>query len=287
MRIDREKLGFFMLAAASLVGVVILVAALNGFAFASPYQLAEAGSEGGRNAPVSDEMMRLIVFLVWVLLPLFAVMLILAARRRRRMLLFLLVIVAVAYLISTSNSGELLLTEAPLGTITPEVLQSEAFTPQPTLQALPPVEDVGVTPALVWLLSLGLGGILLGLVVVAWLFWRALRRPPSTLQAIVASAETALQALEQGEDVQGAVLRCYRTMLAAAVEAKGVERPEYLTPAEFIQRLVQAGLPRGPVERLTHLFEAVRFSAQPSTAAMEAEAVLCLQNVVAATKGEA
>jgi hypothetical protein len=101
---------------------------------------------------------------------------------------------------------------------------------------------------------------------------------------MVASAETALRALEQGEEVQGTILRCYREMLSAAYEVKGVERPDYLTPAEFIQRLVKAGLPPQPVERLTHLFETVRYSAQPATKTMEAEAAACLQAVIAGTK---
>lgn len=286
MRIDREKLAIFLIAAASLAGIVILAAALDGFTFASPYQLLKSGSGEVVDPSIREELMRLLVFLVVALLPLVTVMLILASRRRRRLLFLLVLGALLLFVISLSHPVELPPEEKMIVTLTPEVLHAALLTPQPTPAQLIVPDEVGVTPTLVWLLSLGLAGVLVGLAVLVWLAWRVFRRQASPLQAIVASAEMALQALEQGEDVQGTVLRCYQTMLAAAVQAKGVERPDYLTPAEFVQRLVQSGLPRGPVERLTHLFETVRYSPLPSTAAMEAEAVICLQDVVAVAKGD-
>lgn len=287
MRMDREKLRFILLAAASLAGILLLAAALDGFSFASPFQLAETESAGGVDPSVRDLLMRLALLLIFAMLPMVTILLILVSRRRLRILFFLLLVLLFAYLIAISDTGELPTTEEALSTITPEVLQSESITPQPTLATLPLPAEVGVTPTLVWLLSLGLAAALGGVIVLGWLVWRGFRRRASPLQEIVASAENALQALEQGEDVQTTVLGCYRSMLAAAERSKGLERPDYLTPAEFVQRLVHAGLPRTPVERLTRLFESVRYSPQPATPVMETEAVLCLRDVIAAAKEEA
>ena len=176
MRMDREKLGFILLAVASLAGIVILAAALDGFAFASPFQLLDPGRAQGASSDARDAFMRLAVFLIFALLPLVAVLLILVSHHRRRMLLFLLLLLLMAYLISTSNSGDLPMTEVALVTITAEALQSASITPQPTPESLPAAEEVGVTPALVWLLSLGLAGLLAALAVLAWLVWRGFRR---------------------------------------------------------------------------------------------------------------
>jgi hypothetical protein len=281
---DREKVGFVLIALASLVGIVILAAALDGFSFLAPYSLEETGSQVLGLAH-QDELMRLVLIVLAVLLPLVTILLMLASRHRRWLLVFLLAAALAVYLITRSSSGDQPLVMEPLGTITPEALLYQETTPQPTLAPAPAVEDVQVTPGLVWLISLGLGGLLVGVVALIWLAWRAYHRgQASPLQAMVASAETALRALEQGEEVQETILRCYQGMLSAALEVKGVEKPDYLTPAEFIQRLVKAGLPPQPVERLTHLFETVRYSAQPATAGMESEAAACLQAVIAGTK---
>jgi hypothetical protein len=135
------------------------------------------------------------------------------------------------------------------------------------------------------LLSLSLAGLILVGGSILFLVLRISRsRGPTQLEQIVASAEAALQDLEEGEDARGAIMRCYLAMLSAASE-RGVDRPRYLTPGEFVQRLVQVGLPAGAVERLTRLFEEVRYSPQPPTPRMEAEAVDCLQQVVQVARG--
>ena len=175
--------------------------------------------------------------------------------------------------------------EAVSGSVVETLPPEEQGTPQPTRLPPPDPGAPRVTPALVWLVSLGLAGLVLvagAILVLALRFSRS--RTPSQLELIADSAVTALQDLERGEDVRGAIMRCYLAMLSAASE-RGVDRPGYLTPAEFVQRLVQVGLPPEAVERLTRLFEAVRYSAQPPTPGMEAEAVDCLQLVVQAARG--
>jgi hypothetical protein len=53
-----------------------------------------------------------------------------------------------------------------------------------------------------------------------------------------------------------------------------------MTPSEFAARLEQAGLPAEPVQRLTRLFEKVRYGGLRSTPTEAEEAVACLRDIL-------
>jgi hypothetical protein len=298
MQNRRDKQGIALLAAFSLAGIVLLAAALGSFSFASPYQLLSENCSTSTSSRLLSEnctnpsavmssaaMLRIFVALLLVLVPLIAYLLVTAPHYRRWLLLIFALLFLIVYAIIASHPASLLPEEVASVGGTVGSVQAEVGTPQPTLAPSLALGTAQVTPGLVWLLSLGLAGLVLTLAAAVYMSVSAYRtRMASPLEIIAATAETALQALEQGSYVRGVILRCYSAMLAAASEL-GVDRPGQLTPAEFIQRLVHAGLPPGAVERLTHLFEAVRYSPQPPTAVMEAEAVDCLQVVVQAAKG--
>ena len=273
-----------MLAAAGLVGILLLAAALGNLTFAAPYELLRENPSGARGGTSFSAMLRLFVFLFLVIAPLLVFLMVRAPQYRRWMLAFLLLMFLVIYAIVTARPAPPPPVETAVGGGTVEAVSVDAGTPMPTYAPAPEPGDPRVTPAMVWLLSLGLATIILVLAAILYLSLRNARATTATpLEAIAASAETALQALEQGEDVRDTILRCYSSMLAAASQ-QGVERPGYVTPAEFIQRLVVAGLPAHPVERLTRLFETVRYSPQPPTALMETEATDCLQVVLQAAR---
>ena len=285
MRNRREKYQAVILAAAGLLGIVLLAAALGSFTFATPYQLlSEEHTDASGLISYTVILRMAVIFLL--LVPLLILLVVRSAKYRRWMLVFLLIIFGVVYAIVAARPVELPPEpEAVSGSAVETLPPEEQGTPQPTRLPPPDPGAPRVTPALVWLVSLGLAGLVLvagAILVLALRFSRS--RTPSQLELIADSAETALQDLERGEDVRGAIMRCYLAMLSAASE-RGVDRPGYLTPAEFVQRLVQVGLPPEAVERLTRLFEAVRYSAQPPTPGMEAEAVDCLQLVVQAARG--
>jgi hypothetical protein len=281
----REKLRVVCLASAGLLGVVLLAAALGSFTFATPYQLLNENNTE-INGPVSyTGLLRLFMVALILLIPLLGYLLVRAAQHRRWVLLGILALLTLVFVIISSQPLPRRLEQDAGVSETAEAPQPVSSTPQPALLPPPDPGAAEVTPALVWLLSLGLAALILIGAGAVYLIMRSYRtRPASPLEIIAASAQTALQAIEQDADVHDAILRCYASMLAAARQ-QGLDRPTHLTPAEFIQRLVQAGLPSGPVERLTHLFEAVRYSSQPPTPKMEAEAVDCLQVVVQAARG--
>lgn len=138
----------------------------------------------------------------------------------------------------------------------------------------------GTSPEwLVWALSaLTAGIIVLG---TRWLWMglsrlRARRNTPEP-EEYIEVARAAMTSIQEGEAAQQAVLRCYQQMLSLAARQRGLVRPEHMTPSEFRQTLEMAGLPGRYVQRLTSLFERVRYGAHTSDPKMETEALHCLQ----------
>lgn len=62
-------------------------------------------------------------------------------------------------------------------------------------------------------------------------------------------------------------------------ERRGIARDLEMTPHEFAQRLVLAGLPANPVRELTRLFERVRYSPHTADEREVAAAVACLEEI--------
>jgi hypothetical protein len=61
---------------------------------------------------------------------------------------------------------------------------------------------------------------------------------------------------------------------------RGLYREYAMTPAEFAVRLQSAGLPPEPVNRLTRLFESVRYGARISAQRDVDEAIACLTSIL-------
>jgi hypothetical protein len=282
----REKFRVLCLASAGLLGIVLLAAALGSFTFTTPYQLLSENSTGSSGPIPYTALLRMFFVVLILVIPLLGYLLVRVAQHRRWVLLLLLALFALAYVIVVARPIPRQLEQNAGISETSEAQQPVSITPQPALSSPPDIGAAELTPTLVWLLSLGLAALILVGAGGVYLIMRSYRtRPVSPLESIATSAETALQAIEQDGDMHAAVLRCYASMLAASRQ-QGLDRPIHLTPAEFIQRLVQVGLPPGPVERLTHLFEAVRYSPHAPTPEMEAEAVDCLQVMVQAARGQ-
>ena len=93
-------------------------------------------------------------------------------------------------------------------------------------------------------------------------------------------AQEAIEDLQSGKDwsrtVEGAYLRMVETVQAR----RGLHRSRHITPTEFSAILVQVGLPVVAVQRLTLLFEHVRYGGKRSTRKDIDEAVNCLTEIV-------
>jgi hypothetical protein len=63
---------------------------------------------------------------------------------------------------------------------------------------------------------------------------------------------------------------------------RGLLRPDAATPREFAERLEHAGLPAEAVNRLTRLFESVRYGTRKSDESDINEATACLASILQA-----
>ena len=95
------------------------------------------------------------------------------------------------------------------------------------------------------------------------------------------TARKALGRIQAGADLRDVILRCYHEMIRAVSEKRHLDRPESATPSEFSRSLEAAGLPVEQVQRLTRLFELVRYGAKHLGRSDEAEAVACLNAIIA------
>jgi hypothetical protein len=116
---------------------------------------------------------------------------------------------------------------------------------------------------------------------VIWWAWRRMRQNEKpTLTAVSRDAEAALADLRAGANLQDTIMRCYYDMNRSLAQTLGLRRSEGMTPREFEEVMAQEGLPQDEVQRLTRLFEKVRYGAQATDAGDQAEAIACLEAIV-------
>ncbi len=103
-----------------------------------------------------------------------------------------------------------------------------------------------------------------------------------SLKAIANIAQTSLQDLAAGRNWGDVIIECYARMNEAVSLRRGLRRPGGATPREFADSLRQAGLPVDAVDRLTGLFESVRYGSHPSSEADIRAATDCLHAILQA-----
>jgi hypothetical protein len=131
-----------------------------------------------------------------------------------------------------------------------------------------------------YLLGMGL------LVVGSWMIWRWLKERPGGEDMQIpemqipnvgqVAAQAALE-LERGADLSDVVLRCYRDM--CNILRRKVALREEMTAREFAHHLQEAGVRGEEVDRLTALFEKVRYGRDAASPEERAEAIALLQEV--------
>ena len=148
----------------------------------------------------------------------------------------------------------------------------------------PPVfQPPHVTPWLTFLISFAVLCAVLLALWAAYRWWmRSSSRGFSDLDALGAIAQSSLDELASGRDWSDVIIRSYARMSDAVSARRGLQRPRAATPREFAERLEQAGLPVHAVERLTRLFESVRYGARASSQSDVNEAVACLNSILQA-----
>lgn len=111
--------------------------------------------------------------------------------------------------------------------------------------------------------------------------------PPSPLADLAGDAQQAIDALNAGDALEETIQRCYRNMCDVVQRERRIQRAAAVTPHEFEESLVQAGLPRAAVNTITTLFERIRYGNRPAGDAEQAAAIESLTAIVAACSADA
>ena len=146
-----------------------------------------------------------------------------------------------------------------------------------------PFQPPQMPPWMIYLTSL-LAVLFLALVIL--LIYRRWFRPAGgpvyPLKAIADIAQTSLRDLAAGRSWGDVIVECYVSMSDAVSARRGLLRPDSTTPREFAARLTHAGLPADAVNRLTGLFESVRYGSHRSSEADIRAATDCLNAILRA-----
>lgn len=100
------------------------------------------------------------------------------------------------------------------------------------------------------------------------------------LDEIAHIARSSLQDLNAGRDTSDVIVNCYLRMSDVVADKRKLQREIAMTPHEFATRLERAGLPGDAVQRLTRLFEMVRYGDRKSAPRDVSEAVNCLNTIL-------
>ena len=163
----------------------------------------------------------------------------------------------------------------------PENIPGQPPPGQESSQAAPIFHPPLVTPWMTYLISVG---ILLGLLILAWIVTRWQLRSRThrygSLKTIANIAQTSLDDLASGRDWGDIIIQSYARMSEVVSARRGLQRPDAATPREFAERLEHAGLPAEAVNRLTILFESVRYGTRKSDESDINEATACLASIL-------
>ncbi len=168
----------------------------------------------------------------------------------------------------------------------PTVPAHHAPTPPPIATPRQPVHVTipTETPSHWWTLLIALGGAILvvGAGIAAW-WWLKVRRerstaPESILEQLGEQADIAVSRLRDGDDPRTVVMRCYQQMCDIMNKYGHVSNPEYFTPREFARQLHARGMSTEYADRLTAIFEQVRYGHRYGPEFAH-EAVTCLNAI--------
>ena len=164
-------------------------------------------------------------------------------------------------------------------------LLPSANPPGASSSELPPILtiDTGLPPPQ-WLIF-GVSLVLAGLIVGGIWFIRRRRDASDLSLALASETRQALDRLRAGADREDTILRCYSEMARLLDRRRGVKRKATMTAREFESHLTREGVPAAPLQRLTRLFELVRYGHKNLGAGEKSEAESCLTEINQALGG--
>jgi hypothetical protein len=221
-----------------------------------------------------------------ILLPVYIVIGLLSKSGRRKLLMDILKILVVFLLLMwmSEAGGQLTQADEQLDIQIGDMDFAASFedgTPFPEFEANP-------QPWMLPLIILGAAG-LVALIAYFSLKFFAKRRAAdgASLREFANKAQAALDDIEGGIiDFDDVIIRCYAEMSQTLLAEKGIQREQSMTTHEFGQELLAKGFPRLPVQRLTQLFEQVRYGRQQPGESAKMIATESLREIIYFCKGQ-
>lgn len=279
----------FLILILVLAGVVFLAAGLPdmdfglGQLFRLPEQAERAAEEvlGKGPEPNRNLLLELLIVLMLVSYPIFVIWGLLNKRMRKRVLRDLGLMVLIVAL------GLLAYREREEEYLRPLAAPASDFAVEGDPSGRTVIEAIFDPTSPDWIpTSLLVAGGLLVAALAAVLVWRRLAPgggappPEDARQELLDEANQAVQALDDGEELEDVILRTYYRMERILARERNLDRPHAMTPSEFADKLTRAGLPPGAVADLTRLFELVRYGQFESRPEMQLRARNALLEIV-------
>ena len=282
-----QRVALALILGLALVALVLLSAGLSDVQLSTTWRdfFANAGDSNSdsNDAQAANEvdlgnvpgtLLQAMGFSIMILVPLVLVLILVSEQMRKALLRDLRRFVTAALVILAFY----LLRDELKDMLSGEWRFGEAAEPLPGIPAF--IER----PSL--LLSFGLSVLLLSLaVLVAWLLWRRFR-PKDRLHLLALDAQETLADLEAGADFRNTIIQHYYRMCWLLATEKRIERAQGMTPREFARKVERLGLAGMEAQRLTRLFERVRYGGYDLNEADELEAMACLTAVAQAADSE-
>src|SRR5215211_3126199 len=285
--IFQNKLLIILLAALALGALAVLASGMEQIPFheAQQYSQKEAAAAEGEvsaqdviKAWMSIPLWKQVA--LWILLCMLIIILavMMTPEMRKRLLLFLfrLTVSMIAIYYYLKNYGANLLARLNVnGLALTEPTTPVNAVPAPVFEPPPPSSTVSYLISFVFALLF---------VLAIWFMYRAWKKylaaNTSSLKEIANIARSSLRDLSSGSDSSDVIIKCYLRMADVVADKRQLRREQAMTPQEFASRLERAGLPGDAVQRLTRLFEAVRYGDRKSGPKEVNEAVGCLNTIL-------
>jgi hypothetical protein len=282
--VKRRKLWILIAAAIAIVALFLLSSSLSTVEFLPgkpfPLGLLTGSSEPAVYPSMIDGtvLITIIRIVIMVLLFLTILYMVFTKEGRRRALRFLLQFLLFMLLMSFVVERQSSRFELPEG-VTTDLSPLEEVPYESPPEFMP-----GDMQDLTTALSIGVALVLtIVIMTTLYILWR--RRhlaQDDTLIELAREAQDALDDIQAGGSLRNAVIRCYAEMSRVISEKRNIQRGMTVTSHEFEAHLVKAGLPKAPVQELTHLFEAARYGDHDPGPTEEQRAVACLSSIVTA-----
>ncbi len=279
-----------LLAGFVLLALLLLASSLNALELAEgkPVPLGEMAPTFANSAENENLLsifmivFRVLMIIVWILIPIYIVYLIISKEARKRFLRDMVTLLPILFFLYWLTSSDLMQNREGeesglLGINQP--MDEGVFEQPPAMPVFQPPPD-WVTTVTSLVLAVALTAIVALIIFTVWR--RNRRKEELPLQKIERRAQDALDDLAAGGDLREVIQRCYFQMIDVLHEYRNIQRDRDVTPHEFERLLARHGLPPDPVHQLTMLFEQVRYGAHQPGRQEERLAISSLSAIVSA-----